>query len=59
MDGACSFVGCAGTLNPLLRHFDIHALGQIGEFTGCVSGGHGFAEGVKDLASGLAVLGVP
>ena len=59
MDGECSFVGCEGNLNTLLRHFDIHALGQIGEFTGCVSGADGFAEGVKDLASGLAVLGDP
>ena len=41
---------------PLLHHFDIHALGQVGEFTGCVSGAYGFAEHVEYLASGLAVF---
>ena len=43
----------------LLHDFHINALGQIGEFSGCVSGADGFAEGVEDLASGLAVLGDP
>ena len=45
--------------SELLHDFHINALGQVGEFTGCVSGADGFAEGVEDLASGLAVLGDP
>ena len=40
---------------PLLHHFDIHALGQIGECSVSVAYSDGLAEYVEYLASGLAV----
>lgn len=41
---------------PLLRHFDIHALGQIGQRAIGVAYSDGLAEHVEYLASGLAVF---
>ncbi len=55
MDGKCPSVGCEGNLNTLFRHFDIHALGQIGQSAVGVADSDGLAEHVEYLASGLAV----
>lgn len=41
---------------PLFCHFDIHALGQIGECSVSVAYSNGLSERIEYLAAGLAVF---